>query len=476
MLPVLNYIAMQLPHGDLWKVCLDYLTRPCAVILGAVTAFIYSVWGCEGQTPILVCGDGFRAFLERHCPVVAERFIPTPWCWGGRLQTVTRVFIKSSPPISYRNELIRTVDGGQISLDWVDNLESAVFPDCGLRPTVLILPGLTGNSRQTYILHAVSQATRRGYSELIRTVDGGQISLDWVDNLESAVFPDCGLRPTVLILPGLTGNSRQTYILHAVSQATRRGYRTVVFNNRGFGGEDLLTPQTFSAADTSDLECVVTHIKDLYPKAPLMGAGISLGGMLLLNYLARKGNEAGLLAGLTMSVSWDTLESCASLERPLNKVLFNWHLAANLCRAVNRHRKILESVVDVDHVLQSRTIREFDERYTTVMFGYKTCRDYYRDASPCYKLAHTAIPVLCLNAADDPFSPEHTIPVEQAQQLPNVALLVTARGGHIGFLEGLFPRGESYMDRLFGQFVQAVFENPGDLRGACKSIENDPTD
>ena len=63
------------------------------------------------------------------------------------------------------------------------------------------------------------------------------------------------------------------------------------------------------------------------------------------------------------------------------------------------------------------------------------------------------------------------IPVAVAQRLPNVALLVTSHGGHIGFLEGLFPRGEGYMDRLFGQFIQAAFEHPGALKGACGGQE-----
>lgn len=58
-------------------------------------------------------------------------------------------------------------------------------------------------------------------------------------------------------------------------------------------------------------------------------------------------------------------------------------------------------------------------------------------------------------------------PVSIVQSLPNVALLLTAHGGHIAFLQGLFPQGEGYMERVFDQFVQAVFEHPRDVKKAC---------
>ncbi|KAM4633796.1 protein ABHD1-like [Polymixia lowei] len=388
------------------EVCLEYISRPCTVVICTFTAvtLLYYLWGCKGQTPVLVCSNGFRVFLLKHCPVVAERFSPTPWCWGGRLQTLFPVLIKSRPSVTYRNELIRTTDGGQISLDWVDNGASVAHPESSTRPTVLILPGLTGNSQQIYVLHAISQATGRGY-------------------------------------------------------------RCVVFNNRGFAGEELLTPLTFCAANTSDLERVILHVKGLFPQAPLLGVGVSLGGMLVLNYLAHKGSESGLVAGLTLSACWNIRKSSDSMEQPIN-LLFNRYLIAHLCSIINRHRRVLEKVVDMDYVIKARTIREFDERFTGVVYGYKSWTDYYTDANPDRKLHRTTVPILCLNAADDPFSPKHALPLALVQRLPNVALLVTAHGGHIGFLEGWFPRGECYMDRLLGQFIQAAFEHLGDLTRA----------
>uniref|UniRef100_A0A3Q3X639 Uncharacterized protein n=1 Tax=Mola mola TaxID=94237 RepID=A0A3Q3X639_MOLML len=189
--------------------------------------------------------------------------------------------------------------------------------------------------------------------------------------------------------------------------------------------------------------------------------------MLLLNYLARKGTESGMVAGLTISVPWNAHKSSDSMEEPLNWLLFNKYLTRGLCRAVIRHRKVLEKVADIDYVLKAQTIREFDERFTAVQFGYRTCTDYYHDASPDKKLPSTTVPILCLNAADDPFSPQNAFPLTIVQDLPNVALLLTAHGGHIAFLQGLFPRGESYMERLFGQFVQAVFEHPAQINKAC---------
>ena len=55
------------------------------------------------------------------------------------------------------------------------------------------------------------------------------------------------------------------------------------------------------------------------------------------------------------------------------------------------------------------------------------------------------------------------IPIDDAKESKCVAIMVTSHGGHIGFLEGLFPRNSNYMDRVFAQYVDAIFRHKNEL-------------
>lgn len=49
------------------------------------------------------------------------------------------------------------------------------------------------------------------------------------------------------------------------------------------------------------------------------------------------------------------------------------------------------------------------------------------------------------------------IPIRAAEKSTHVAIVITARGGHIGFLDGMWPNAnDEYMARLFTQYFSAT--------------------
>ena len=48
------------------------------------------------------------------------------------------------------------------------------------------------------------------------------------------------------------------------------------------------------------------------------------------------------------------------------------------------------------------------------------------------------------------------LPIKEFAKNPYTALVVTKRGGHFGFIEGLFPVGATWMDRALQQSLAAL--------------------
>lgn len=236
----------------------------------------------------------------------------------------------------------------------------------------------------------------------------------------------------------------------------------MVFNFRGRGGHSLRTPRTYCASNSEDLSEVIDHVRARYPKAPLMAMGVSLGGIILGNYLAHQGEAAvgKVKAAMLMSTVWDCFKGSDSLELWGFNRMLNRHLANCLVDSIREVRHVFDKggLVDLQHVFQSSTVREFDIHFTAKQFGYGSVEKYYEDASLAGKLDRIRVPLLALNALDDPFSPGDSLPLEEAAGSDSVAILTTKYGGHIGFMEGLLPTRYHFSDRVFEQYAKAVFQ------------------
>ena len=234
----------------------------------------------------------------------------------------------------------------------------------------------------------------------------------------------------------------------------------MVFNFRGRGGHGLKTPRTYCASNSEDLASVIHHIKAHYPNAPVLALGVSLGGIILGNYLAEEGEAASNLlnAAFLVSVCFDTFRGTESLERKGLNLMLNRHLANCLIESIREVQHHFASL-DLEHVYKSRTVSEFDERFTSQQFGYSSLKEYYTHAKIKGKIGNIKVPVLALNAEDDPFSPGDSLPVDEAKKSDYFTMLTTTYGGHIGFMEGLLPTRYHYSDRVFEQFARIIFNS-----------------
>jgi len=113
--------------------------------------------------------------------------------------------------------------------------------------------------------------------------------------------------------------------------------------------------------------------------------------------------------------------------------------------------------------LESNSLWEFDDRATRVMWGFASVEDYYQKSSSCHFIQNIRIPLLCINALDDPLVPESCIPFREFTASTTCILATTNQGGHVAFLEDLIPWSihSSWADSFSLGYLVAILEGDG---------------
>ncbi len=82
----------------------------------------------------------------------------------------------------------------------------------------------------------------------------------------------------------------------------------------------------------------------------------------------------------------------------------------------------------------AKTVRDFDDAITRRSFGFPDVDAYYRASGSSQRLPAVRVPLLCVQAADDPIAVDAAVPRAAAAANPNVAMIVTPSGGHLGWM------------------------------------------
>jgi predicted alpha/beta-fold hydrolase len=243
----------------------------------------------------------------------------------------------------------------------------------------------------------------------------------------------------VVLVHGLEGSSRAGYMKSMARAALEAGYAAHRLNLRGCGGTEAWSSSAYHSGMTADLAAVLRELA-AGGRGPLFVAGFSLGGNIALKLAGELGEEArGLVAGVAaLSTPLDLSECVRALERPENRI-YELRFLRRLKRRVREQHRLHPERFPIDGMEDACRLREFDERITARYFGFRGAEDYYSTQSACRWLDRIRVPVLLVQAKNDPVIPFAVFERPEVLQNPRIELVAVERGGHLGFVRWRRP-------------------------------------
>jgi predicted alpha/beta-fold hydrolase len=119
-------------------------------------------------------------------------------------------------------------------------------------------------------------------------------------------------------------------------------------------------------------------------------------------------------------------------------------------------------LVDKAHLAKATTLRQFHERITEKIVGDPIDHIFDSLRITDSHIQNLQIPSLVIQARDDPMVAFDSIPIEALKANRQVKLIVTEKGGHMCWFEGIPPTR---------WYPRAIFQFIDDVRGGKKVSE-----
>ena len=297
------------------------------------------------------------------------------------------------------------------------------------RPFQLLANGHLQTLAGVYLPHADACAVETGATtHVVPLEDGDRIVLhencppDWT-----------GTDPNVLLIHGLCGCHASSYMLRLMRRLVSRGVRVFRMDLRGCGAGEGLAQLPTHCRRTEDAAAALNFIARRCPQSSTRLVGFSLGGAITLNLLGDVGNtpEGNLEAAVAVCPPIDLIDVEARLKSWIGRP-YNRFFAKNLWKQLVRQHRLMGE--ELTRRLPKRLwwLHQYDQQITAPLGGFDSAEHYYREASPGRGLCAIRLPTLIIAAEDDPIIPIQ--PLHRSALADPVDVLVTRRGGHLGFL------------------------------------------
>ncbi|MEM1413472.1 MAG: alpha/beta hydrolase [Myxococcota bacterium] len=279
--------------------------------------------------------------------------------------------------------------------------------------------------------------------ERLTMADGGTVSLQWLGSGDGATAP------VVLVMPTITGDGDD---LSDLVTLIRRelGWTVVVCNRRGHAGVPLTTPRFNTMGNVGDLREQIAHVQTERPNAPLFALGTSAGSGVLARYLGET-PDTPLAAGALYCPGYDLTDLFDHAHAVYSRIMVG---------RLKRHflepnAALLSDRPGYAECAAAKDLGSF-HRHAHGLAGFGSRDEYLRASNPMEVAYDIAIPVLTINAADDPIC--NVRMVERVRKrligsLRNGLLAVTRHGSHCAHLPGRTRR--SWAHEVLVEYLRA---------------------
>ncbi|NQZ76711.1 MAG: alpha/beta fold hydrolase [Ekhidna sp.] len=277
--------------------------------------------------------------------------------------------------------------------------------------------------------------------ERLELDDGDFLDLDWIKG---------GNNRLIVLSHGLEGSADRHYIKRPAKYFSEKGWDILAWNNRSCSGEMNRLPRFYHHGATEDIAAVIDYgISKGYRQVVLIG--YSMGGGMQQKYLGERTPDPRIKAAISFSVPCNVLDSVHQLQKKGNR-FYERRFVSKLKGKILSKATLMELPIDVDRLKQVETFNELDTAFTLKVHPeYKDALDFYSKITSDQFLPNVEIPLLIVNAENDPMLGEKCYPFELAKQKDNIFLETPQLGGHVGFI---YPEGHtSYMEHAAGAFI-----------------------
>jgi len=262
--------------------------------------------------------------------------------------------------------------------------------------------------------------------ERLELADGDFLDLDWLPASDS--------RRLVVLSHGLEGNSDRHYVRGMARAFRQNNWEVLAWNCRSCSGELNRTARLYHHGDVEDIDYVLEHALRQKDYESVVLIGFSMGGAITLKYLGVQGNRLAepIRAGIAFSTPCDLRAGAEALELPGNSFYKNRFFRKLKAKLLAKEQQF-PGLIDPSLFDQVEQWAQFDEWFSAPVAGYRSANEFYEQSSCVNFMANSKVPLLVVNAQNDPILLPACTPVDLGQKYSHIYVETPRAGGHVGF-------------------------------------------